>query len=147
MNAMGILKEIFAQPAYLVCFITMLNAWALGIFNKRYKAAEIENRPILENPEAKPRDERIATIKNGLMVYREGVLTSILNAAILILCMWWLLSGPMPKSRFEVFAIAILPILIWNSADVVSDLWRTRRIWRALRLLVDLEERKLKAIA
>jgi hypothetical protein len=144
---MKILEEIFGQPAYLVCFITMLNAWALAIFNRRYKAAETENKPILENPDAKPRDETIATIKNGLTVYREGIITSVLNAAILVLCLWWLLSGPMPKSRFEVFAIAILPILIWNSADVASDLWRTRRIWRALRLLVDLEEKKLRAIA
>jgi len=53
----------------------------------------------------------------------------------------------MPQSRFEIFAIAILPILIWNSADITSDLWRTRRIWRALRLMVELEEKKNKVLA
>ena len=144
---MKVLKEIFGQPAYLICLITILNAWALAMFNKRYRVVEAENKPILENPDAKPRDETVTTILNGLNVYRQGVITCGLNFAILVLCVWWLLSGPMPQSRFEIFAIAILPILIWNSADIASDLWRTRRIWRALRLMVELEEKKNKVLA
>jgi hypothetical protein len=142
---MTVLKEIFGEPAYLICIITILNAVALTIFNKRYKAAEAANKPILENPDAKPRDETVKIIRNGLTVYRQGVITCWLNVAILALCAWWLLSGPMPKSRFEIFAIAILPILIWNSGDIAWDLWQTRRTWNALRLLVELEEKKKRA--
>jgi len=72
---MKVLKEIFGQPAYLICLITILNAWALAMFNKRYRVVEAENKPILENPDAKPRDETVATILNGLNVYRQGVIT------------------------------------------------------------------------
>src|SRR5436190_10604562 len=99
---MILFKEILGQPAYLICLITILNACALVVFNKRYKAAESENKLILENPDGKPRDQTIAIIKTGLTVYRQGILTCWLNAAILVLCAWWLLSGPMPQSRFEI---------------------------------------------
>ena len=139
---MNLLKEILAEPAYLVCLITILNAWLLGIYNKRYKAAEEVNKPIFENPDAKPREKTLSTIKYGLELYRQGILTCFLNVAILILCGWWLLAGSMPQSRFEIFAIAILPILIWNSADVASDLWRTRRSWRALRLFLEMAKKQ-----
>ena len=134
---------ILDHPAYLICLITILNAWALSIFDKHYRAAEAANKPIFENPDAKPREKSIATMKNGLNLYRQGIITCWLNVAILLLCAWWLLSGAMPDSRFEIFAIAILPTLIWNFGNIASDLWRNRKTWRALRMLLEMAEKEV----
>src|SRR5688572_26324745 len=102
---MDLLKEIFEEPAYLICLVTILNAWLLGIYNKRYKAAEEANKPIFENPDIKPREKTLNTIRKGLDLYRQGIVTCFLNVAILILCAWWLLGGTLPRTRFEIFAI------------------------------------------